>query len=194
MNAENRAYDVFCGLMKNCFFYDSNAIAYVAKSIGRSQQTIRQYKAAPGSKSHRTPTMEVIEAIRGLVMHRDVQVRNVVFTGAGGGYKVNGMPEAIAFRDYLIALDFADSRGGVVSTDEEIPTLDDGARLRHQWRQVAFGKIIPVDMLADIAGVDVYTVGWVGREHPTEGIQPSSGMVAAAMAAEALTELRGAAA
>lgn len=184
------AHAAFSGLLKNCVLVSSDYIRVVAESLGKSAQTIRQYKAAPGSKSHRVPTAEVIEDLREFVMHNRRRYNTHVPEGAVA-YRVEGAPNKLQFADYLVALDYADRFGGVVKADGgEIPTFDDSARQRHEWRQVAFGGLVPVHVLASIAGLDVYTVGWVGREHPEHGIQPTWQMVCAARSAEALEDMR----
>lgn len=46
------AHPAFSELIKNCILFSSDYIRVVAEGMGKSAQTIRQYKAAPGSKSH----------------------------------------------------------------------------------------------------------------------------------------------
>lgn len=184
------AHAAFSKLLTKCISFAGDYIKVVAAGLGKSAQTVRQYKAAPGSKSHRVPTAEVIEELREFVMHNLRRYKMYVPEGAVA-YRVDGAPNKLQFADYLVALDYADRYNGVVKADGgEIPKLDNRARQRHEWRQIAFGGVVPVEVLASIAGVDVYTVGWVGREHPECGIQPTWEMVYAALAAEALEDLR----
>ncbi|CAN7328332.1 hypothetical protein [Neorhizobium tomejilense] len=188
MNVETKllAAKAFKKLLSQYKVIGPDYIQLAAEAIGRSRQTIKQYSARAGTKSHRTPTAEAIEAMREGVMAREVHRRTASFSGPfvvqNGAYEVN-------FLTCPVALDFADAKGWMMAVSSDVPPLDEAARLRHQWRRVFFGGIVTRDVLADIAQVDVYTVGWVGREHPTLGIQPTADQVARAMAAEALTEL-----
>lgn len=160
----------------------------VATVINRSQQTVKQYSASPTSKSFRKPPLEVIDALREEIMLKDVYFP---MASIGGPVNVDLRSGPISFNSYVVALDCADARGGKawMLNDRDIPPLTSYARLRHQWRQVAFGGIVSRSVLAEIAGTGFYEVGWVGREHDILGIQPTEEMVARAIAAEALTTM-----
>lgn len=180
------AHAAFKGLLDKCLGFGHDYIKDVAVGIGRSQQTVRQYGAAIGTKSHRSPPADIIEKLREGLIWRTSQVYKTLPLDSAKGYLVQGAPQVVRFFEYLTALDYADSHRAHVATHPK-PKLDDDARLRHEWRQVAFGGVVPVDVLAAIAGLDRYTVGWVGRES-RHGIQPTFAEVSAAMSAEALTE------
>lgn len=159
----------------------------VAYQVGKSRQTIRQYACEPDSKSFRVPPISVLDAMRERIMYEDVfrpsVLRNLTLES---GYKV----ARVTLADYESALDLSDSLVGFPVTaqvDTVIPVLSDDARLRHQWRQVYFSGTVRRADLAILAGVDLYDVAWVGREHAKFGIQPSAEMVAKAMALEALS-------
>lgn len=159
-----------------------------AKALVRSPQTIKQYSASPTSKSFRKPPLEVIEELREQIMLEDVYSSYVT---VGGPVEVSMHPGEASFTSYVVALDFADARDYEVfmTGGRDTPPLSRNERLRHQWRQIAFRAIVSKSVLAEIAGTGFYQVGWVGREHPTFGVQPTSEMVAKATAAEALTTL-----
>ena len=104
------------------------------------------------------------------------------------------MPSGAPFvcRNYLVALEVADRFGvsptpisGVYSDTVDSLGIGHDAILRHFWRKVFFGGRVPRAELADIAGTDIYSVAWVGREHPTRGIQPNHEQVLWAMANDA---------
>lgn len=63
---------------------------------------------------------------------------------------------------------------------------EDQARNCRDWLDVARAGIVPRCVLADIAGTDIYRVGWIGYAHPQFGIVPTADMVSRARAAEAL--------
>ncbi|KQS84809.1 hypothetical protein ASG58_20130 [Rhizobium sp. Leaf383] len=158
----------------------------VACQIGKARQTVRQYACDPDSRQHRVPPVEVLDKMRHRVMHEDVHrpssLRSLTLDN---GYSV----ARVTLNDYEAALDLADSLLCAVSPqgDSVVPMLSDEARMRHQWRQVYFGGVVDRADLAILAGVDVYDVAWVGREHAVYGIQPTAEMVAQAMALEALS-------
>lgn len=158
----------------------------VACETGKSRQTVRQYACDPDSRQHRVPPVEVLDKMRHRVMHEDVHRPSTLRSlTRADGYKVS----RVTLADYEAALDLADSLlcAVVPQGDSVVPVLSDDARLRHQWRQVFFGGVVDRADLAILAGVDVYDVAWVGREHSTRGIQPTAEMVAQAIALEALS-------
>lgn len=158
----------------------------VAYQIGKSRQTVRQYACNPDTKQFRLPPITVLDKMLQRVMHEDVHrpstIRGLTLST---GFKVL----EITLYDYEAALDLADvlQITAVPVGETVVPPLSDEARLRHQWRQVYFGGLVDRADLAIVAEVDLYDVAWVGREHPTFGIQPSAEMVAKAMALEALS-------
>jgi hypothetical protein len=160
--------------------------SHIGYRIGKSRQTVRQYTCKPDSSGFRIPPLAVIDKMFQCVMHEDVH-RAASLRGLtlSDGYRVN----QVILSDYEAALDLADAiRFRVVPQgDAVVPALSDAARLRHQWRQVFFSGTVDRADLAIIAGVDVYDVGFVGREHKALGIQPLVEMVAKAMALEALS-------
>lgn len=185
MEDDIAAQSAFKELLNSCLGFGHDYIRDVAAILGRSRQTVRQYSAAIGTKSHRTPHADVIETLRAGLIWRTCQVYKTLPLDSTEGYLIIGAPRAVRFSDYLVALDYADSHRAKVVGDT-FPPLDDEARLRHEWRQVAFGGIVTIDVVAAITGVDVYTVGWVGRE-ARHGIQPTFAQVAAAVSAEAMS-------
>lgn len=158
----------------------------VAYELDKSRQTIRQYACDPDTKSFRVPPIAVLDKMRQRIMHQHVHrpslLRNL---GADSGFQV----AQVTFDDYELARDLADSlRIRVIPKGSAVvPKLSDDARRRHQWRTVYFGGEVNREDLATIADVDYHDVAWVGREHPRHGIQPTSDMVARAIALEALS-------
>lgn len=64
----------------------------------------------------------------------------------------------------------------------------DELRLMIDWTDIVNRGEVPDVILADIAGVSMRHLAWVGRSHPSFGIQPSEDMVARARATEALMQ------
>ncbi|KQZ50309.1 hypothetical protein ASD54_08625 [Rhizobium sp. Root149] len=68
------------------------------------------------------------------------------------------------------------------------PQTKDEFRLMCEWTDIVNRAEVPKSMLANIAGVSDYHLAWVGRSHPSFGIQPTLDQVATAMAVEALMQ------
>jgi hypothetical protein len=75
-----------------------------------------------------------------------------------------------------------------LSTGERRVQTMDEARNQAHWIGIVNGEGVPAVILADIAGVDLRHLAWVGRSHPIYGIQPSEDQVRRAMATEALMQ------
>lgn len=75
-----------------------------------------------------------------------------------------------------------------LSTQERRAMTEDEARNQARWIDIVNGGEVPAVILADIAGVDVRHLAWVGRSHPIYGIQPSEDQVLRAQATEALMQ------
>lgn len=58
---------------------------------------------------------------------------------------------------------------------------EDDHRIACEWFELSrTADFLSRRILAEIAGVDIYSVAWVGRTHPRFGIQPTADMVARA--------------
>lgn len=75
-----------------------------------------------------------------------------------------------------------------LSTQERRQLTEDEARNQARWIDIVNGGGVPNVILADIAGVDIRHLAWVGRSHPIYGIQPSDDQVLRAQATEALLQ------
>jgi hypothetical protein len=75
-----------------------------------------------------------------------------------------------------------------LSTQERRVQTVDEARNQARWIEIVNGGGVPAVILADIAGVDVRRLAWVGKNHPIFGIQPSEDQVLRAQATEALMQ------
>ncbi|MCZ4287242.1 hypothetical protein [Hoeflea alexandrii] len=174
----------------------------IAAACARSPQPMRQYLANPDSTAFRRAPVKVTDTLVSLLMSADVIRPDATPSNYAKyeGWQVDiNMNLPWPGKSYLIALEVYDRHGvsePVSFPDTRIaaPVLNDAARLRHEWRKVFFGGRVPRQDLADVAGTDIYNVAWVGREHPTRGIQPTHEMVMWAMANDAGMETLGEAA
>jgi hypothetical protein len=68
------------------------------------------------------------------------------------------------------------------------PQTKDEVRIQAEWNDIVNTDNVPDVIIADIVGISRRHLVWVGRSHPTYGIQPSADMVARARATEALMQ------
>lgn len=96
------------------------------------------------------------------------------------GTKASQMPP-VAVTDRMVVLIH-------MSTSARPDLTVDEFRLMCEWTDIVNRGDVPDVILADIAGVSRRHLVWVGRSHPSFGIQPSEDMVACARATEALMQ------
>ena len=169
---------------------------YIAAYCNRSPQTLRQYMANPDSTSFRKAPLEVTDRLVNLVMTTEVFSVDAFslregLTGATG-WAVEGDYSIWCGHTYCVALEIGDRIGVLPKRISDSVTeivdctfMSHDDILRHFWRKVFFGGRVPRQELADLSGTDIYNVAWVGREHPTRGIQPTHEAVMYAMATDA---------
>jgi hypothetical protein len=75
-----------------------------------------------------------------------------------------------------------------MATSAKLDLTVDEWRLMCEWTDIINSDNISDVILADIAGVSRRHLAWVGRSHPSFGIQPTDDMVAHARATEALMQ------
>lgn len=122
-----------------------------------SVQTFRQWGVSPEKKSFRRPPPWIVDALRDTLIMYDTTLAELLEAAL--------MPAV---------------------SPAPVMMYSTPASHRRLWREVFDSGVIPRQELADLAGTDIYSVTWVGREHAKLGIQPEpeAVMYACAMAAE----------